>query len=80
MAVRKVSDNAGARKAIIDHLTQEWEGTIFADVRGGPENAAAIVVDWFPFVQYETATSKVAGESITMRRIVLTGPWEVVRD
>lgn len=69
MAVRKAVDDKIAR----EDVTGQWGAFVNDD-------DALTLVGRFPFVQYETATSKVAGEEVAMRRVVLTGPWEVVRD
>ncbi len=65
---RKTTDNPTARKAaeefVCDHSVN------LDDSRS--------VVNLFKTVEFETATSRVGGEEIAMRRIVLTGPWEVV--
>jgi hypothetical protein len=65
---RKVSDNLHAREAARDFLTSHATNA----------DDSALVVDLFPSVEFETAQSKVGGEPVKLRRITLTGPWEVV--
>lgn len=69
MAVRKAVDDKAARDQVLGLLMGSVEG-----------DAADEIVGRFPAIQFETATSRVAGEELRMRRVVLTGPWEVVRD
>lgn len=68
MATRKTTDDLKARDHakffITDHATSAAD--------------SGLVVDLFEAVEFETATSKVGGAEIQLRRVVLTGPWEVV--
>lgn len=68
MATRKTAENGAARLRAKDFITDHATGA--ADT--------ALVVDLFPTAEFETATSKVGGETVSLRRVVLTGPWEVV--
>lgn len=65
---RKTSDNKVARDHAVEKITDRATG--LEDTK--------LVVDLFPTVEFETATSKVGGETVNLRRVVLTGPWEVV--
>lgn len=65
---RKTADNPEARAAAGDFIEN-----VSMDV----ENAGPILTA-FPAVEFETATSKVGGSEIKLRRVVLTGPWEVI--
>lgn len=67
---RKTSNDGAARLRATDWITDHATGA--ADT--------ALVVDLFPSVEFETAQAKVGGEPVKMRRVVLTGPWEVVAD
>lgn len=66
---RKTTDDPAAR--------QDFTTTLIDRVL--PASEAPLVVDLFKTVEYETATPKVGGETVEMRRVVLTGPWEPVR-
>lgn len=35
------------------------------------------ILDAFPAVQYDTTVSKARGTEVKLRRLVITGPWEV---
>lgn len=35
-------------------------------------------VEAFPFAEFETATKAIDGEGVTLRRVVLVGPWQVL--
>jgi hypothetical protein len=66
---RKTTDDLAAREAarkLIDPTDTDLSGT-------------TETVDKFVAVEFETATSRAAGETIKLRRVTLTGPWEVVR-
>jgi hypothetical protein len=51
----------------------------FGDVTQGEAAMAAPLVNEFPIVEFETASKTIEGESVTLRRVVLVGPWEVVK-
>lgn len=65
---RKTTDDKVAR----DHAKE------FVTSRGPAANDSALAVDLFEAAEFETAVSRVGGTEITLRRVVLTGPWEVV--
>jgi len=62
-----VSDAAAreAARTLIDPQVQDSIGT-------------TEVVDLFPGAEFETATTKIKGGVVSLRRVKLTGPWEVV--
>ncbi len=65
---RKTTDSEVARQeasALIGAATAKPEDA---------ENAVAL----FKSVEFETATTRIGGEDVSVRRVVLTGPWEVV--
>jgi hypothetical protein len=68
VATRKTTDDMKAREHARYFLTD----------RGPSADDSALVVDLFDTAEFETATSRVGGAEITLRRVVLTGPWEVV--
>ncbi len=63
---RKTSHNPAAQTAAADMIEAR-----VAETNGG--DVAAI----FESAEFETATSRVGGQEIALRRIVLTSPWEV---
>lgn len=65
---RKLNDDTRARTAAGEHISMS---TAVAAELG------AEVADSFAAAEFETATSRVGGEEITLRRIVLTTAWEV---
>jgi hypothetical protein len=68
MATRKTTDDLTAR--------QHVKGVV--DGRSFGSDDTSDVIDLFETVEFETAASRVGGTEITLRRVVLTGPWEVV--
>jgi hypothetical protein len=68
VATRRNTDDPKAREVVIAHITEK--ATALEDTRA--------VVGLFETVEFETATSRVGGTEITLRRVVLTGPWEVI--
>jgi hypothetical protein len=70
MATRKTTDSPAARDAA---------GELIAPALNGPGEIeqANDAARQFETAEFETATSRVAGETVTLRRVVLTGPWEV---
>lgn len=45
----------------------------------GQQASGQDIIDAFETAQFETTTSKVAGAELKLRRVVLTGYWEVVK-
>ena len=82
MAVRKAVDDKAARDEALRLITGQHGGLTAVAEEAGVDgiDAGRVVIAEFPAIQFETATSKVAGEELRMRRVVLTGPWQVVRD
>jgi hypothetical protein len=68
MATRKTTENLAARQYVKGLVDSE---EIVSN------DAADRIVDLFDTAEFETATSRVGGTDITLRRVVLTGPWEV---
>lgn len=64
---RKTTDDPQARTAAAEFIESRA-----AETNGGDVVAA------FEWAEFETATSRVGGGEIQLRRVVLTGPWEVV--
>lgn len=80
--MRKAQDDVMARGAaerlIADYLDLEDAMTPFAD--GGAGNVRGLVGE-FKAVEFERGTSKDPDKQVVpMRRVVLTGPWEVDPD
>jgi hypothetical protein len=75
MATRKTIDDKTARdeaqSLIHSLLTTRGDDTPAGNARG--------VLEGFDTAEFETATTKVGGQPLELRRIVLTGPWEPVR-
>lgn len=68
----KHTDDKDARGVAEDFFAEVGRG--LADI-----DSASVLANEFPVVEFETATKTVEGESVTLRRIVLVGPWEVVK-
>lgn len=66
---RKTIDNEAARQAASVLIDESHD--LAADQSRG-------IVDLFEAAEFETATSKVGGQTISLRRVVLTSPWKVV--
>ncbi len=66
---RKTTDDQAARAATREFIDVSSE-VLSAD--------AAAIVALFKTAEFETTTARIGGEDVAMRRIVLTGPWEVV--
>jgi hypothetical protein len=62
-------DARGAAEVFFENTNQEIGNT----------QEVAPLVNSFPVVEFETATKTVEGETVTLRRVVLVGPWEVVK-
>lgn len=69
MATRKIANDPVARDHAIERMS-----VALAQTNADIHDAAAL----FDGAEFETATSKVGGQEIQLRRVVLTGPWEVV--
>lgn len=83
--MRKPANDETAREAATRTLACRLERFIVtadnnADVTPTLRAAAEQVVDTFPYAEQDTVTRDVQGERVTLRRVVLTGPWEVVHD
>lgn len=70
MAVRKINSEP---EAIVEAIGIIKDG----EVRG--ESEADEIVGLFAGIQHESTTTKVAGEELTLRRVVLTSEWRVIR-
>lgn len=71
--MRKAQDDAMARTA-----AERVVGDVVAPSTDGQvDELARTVLGEFEAVQFETAVSKVGGKPIALRRLVITGPWEV---
>ncbi len=79
MATRKVQEDGAARLAAIDAVDDAIKGNPIQDTSRDDDRqeVAAGIVGAFPYVETETATARVAGETVTMARLVLTGQWVV---
>jgi hypothetical protein len=66
--MRKLNDDPAARNAAGDHLLNS----------GVESENAETAVNAFTAAEFETATTRVTGQELTLRRIVLTTEWEVV--
>jgi hypothetical protein len=70
--MRKAQDDAVARTAAenvvrdLTHYVNEPVGDLGKDIVGA-----------FKAVEFETISKKVGDEEIPLRRLVITGPWEV---
>lgn len=71
MATRKTHDDPAARDAGAELIAPALNGP-------GEIEQANNAARQFDTAEFETATSRVGGTEISLRRVVLTGPWEVV--
>jgi hypothetical protein len=81
MAVRKPVHDPEALAEAVDFFGRALTSTIVDD--HGPTVAQEISEDLaqsFRYAEFETVTTRVAGETVTMRRLVLTGEWAVQTD
>lgn len=73
--MRKAQDDAMARAAaeskVADLLTDQ------AGAAPDDRTAVTAILGEFKAVEFETTTRKVGDEEIHLRRLVITGPWEV---
>ncbi len=67
---RKTTDNPAARTAAAELIT--------SSALNLDSSEAGSVVAVFESAEIETATSRVGGQEIQLRRVVLTSPWEVI--
>jgi hypothetical protein len=72
-------DDVMAREFAETLITDELDGGLPADAPGGARAIAKTVVDEFRYAEFETVVSKVGGDELRMRRLVLTTQWEVDR-
>ena len=68
----KHTEDSFARSAA-EQFFAETESEIF-----GEHVSPSPLVNSFPVVEFETVDRTVEGETVTLRRIVLVGPWEVL--
>jgi hypothetical protein len=71
VATRKTTDDQAARQAAADLIARN-------DAAGLDRSDAGKVVMAFDAAEFESVTTRAAGSEIPLRRVVLTGPWEVV--
>lgn len=64
------------RKPTEDPIARTVAENFVTDHATGVEDTRA-VLGLFPTAEFETVTKVVQGQSIRLRRLVLTGPWEV---
>ncbi len=67
---RKLNDDPAARRAA---------GETIARAGGLDIDAADPIVAAFDAAEYETSTTRHGGQTITLRRVWLAGPWQVVQ-
>ena len=77
MAVRKPAHDPEALVATVDMLTNLIDAHVAADHADAPHAIAEGIAASFRTAEFETVTAKVACETVTMRRLVLTGEWAV---
>lgn len=77
--MRKAQDDALARteaeRVIGDEL--ESSGVIDSNTHEPTEAGRRILAQIAKAVEFETITKRVGDEEIALRRLVITGPWEV---
>jgi hypothetical protein len=76
MATRKPVNDPEALLTATDTFTRMLDETVVAD-HGDTRAMAEGIAASFRYAEFETVTTKVAGEDITMRRLVLTTDWAV---
>lgn len=79
MAVRKVQDNQAARESAVEEIDKVVVNGLPQLTADDAAGLGAAIASLFPAIQYEEVTSKVAGEEVTMWRLVMTGRWNVQR-
>lgn len=77
MATRKAVHDQNAFVAASELMAHRLSEVVADDA---PGDLVTMALQDYPIAEYETVTTKVAGEELTMRRVVLTGEWAVVRD
>jgi hypothetical protein len=81
--MRKPTDDQTAREAatrsVACQLDEIATATSSDEARTAQEVAEDLLEAW-PYAEQETVTRDVQGERVTLRRVVLTGPWNVVHD
>jgi hypothetical protein len=68
---RKTTDSQAARDVAVELLRQ-------ASGTDTPLNVHRDSVAAFKAAEFETTTTKVGGQPLSMRRVVLTSEWEIV--
>lgn len=78
--MRKAVNDEYAQDAALEILGAKIDpGFLTKDFDTSPNVIAEQAMRAFPVAEFETVTTKIAGEEVTMRRVVLTGDWNVVR-
>lgn len=77
--MRRTSDDVTARAAAESKLADllDRTGMPIGNSEGGPLAVSKELVSEFKAVEFETTTRKVGDDEIKLRRLVITGPWEV---
>lgn len=77
--MRKTQDDAMARTAAETALADSLAGGEVGAYNSheDAQRDAAFVISTFKAVEFETTVKKIGDEEISLRRVVLTGPWEV---
>lgn len=80
--MRKATDDVMARTAAESKLADllDSTGMPIGNSEGGPTIVARELLAEFKAVEFETTSKKVGDETINLRRLVITGPWEVDPD
>jgi hypothetical protein len=74
--MRKATDDVMARSAAESRLSDQLE-QLNAATDDAADQMARDLIGTFKAVEFETKTVKSQGEEIHLRRLVITGEWEV---
>jgi hypothetical protein len=80
MAVRKNQDDVMARGAAERAVAEVFGIGVDEAIGEGMATAATVVSEIAETVEFERATFKAGGREIKMRRVLITGGWEVDPD
>jgi hypothetical protein len=77
--MRKANEDPIARTVAEHELadTLGRTGMPIGNSEGGPMSASKELVGAFKAVEFETTSRKVGDDEVKLRRLVITGPWEV---
>jgi hypothetical protein len=76
--MRKAQDDVMARTDAERSVGDELEATgLINSSANEPAEAGRVLLGMFKAIEFETTSRKVGDEELRLRRLVITGPWEV---